>query len=274
MKSVQAIVVLLLLAWSTVFAQTNEARPVHISGQATDTCGLALVNADVKIKRPVTGETVATARVTKDGEFDTPVIPPGIYTLQIDTPEAEPFSQTVDASKGDVDFRVVATTKLVVCGVTQPPVRTQRTPAPQALDDGTNALAGLPRVEERGGNIYFTGKDGHAVQLTSTGLDSSPSLSKDNSLVVFLREKYFVRIFLSRGLVWDNVLWVADTSRKRQSYPLLVGNDGLGKFRHPQFSPDGRRICFEARSWATDYSMWVLELASHRVSHSETGDCR
>src|SRR5690348_13756228 len=132
------------------------------------------------------------------------------------------------------------------------------------------ALAVVPllsqTVQEPGGNIYFTGKNGHTVQLTSTGLDSSPSLSKDNRFVVFLREKYFVRIFLSRGLVGDNVLWVADTSCKRQSYPLLVGNDGLGKFRHPQFSSDGKRVCFEARSWATDYSMWVVEVATRKVS--------
>jgi Tol biopolymer transport system component len=129
-------------------------------------------------------------------------------------------------------------------------------------------------VEEHGGNIYFTGKNGHTVQLTSSGLDSSPSLSRDNHFVVFLREKYAIRIVLSRGEVWDKFLLVGDTSHKMPPRRVLVGNDGWGRFRHPQFSPDGRRICFEARSWATDYSMWVLELATHKVSHSETGDCR
>ena len=140
------------------------------------------------------------------------------------------------------------------------------------------ALAVVPLVcqpvDERSGNIYFTSKNGHTVQLTSSGLDSSPSLSKDNRLVVFLREEYAVRIFLSRGEVRDKVLLVADTSLKKPPRRLLAGNSGLGEFRHPRFSGDAKHICFEARSWATDYSMWVLEVASRTVSRIETGTCQ
>ena len=129
-------------------------------------------------------------------------------------------------------------------------------------------------VEERGGNIYFTGKNGAIIQLTSSALDTSPSLSTDNRFVVFLREKYTVSVFLSRGEVRDKELWIADTSRKKPPRQLLVGNAGLGEFRRPEFSADGKQICFEARSWAADYSIWLLEVTTRRVSRTETGVCR
>ena len=267
---VQTVVLFALLASAN--GQTTPRKRVHVSGQATDTCGLSLVNALVTIRLP-TGE-VATARVVQDGEFDTTVIPPGIYTLQIDTPGAEVFSQTVDVSEGNVDLRVVAETRLVNCPTTSPRLSVQRSLASQVLDSGGSHSVFLPTVDERGGNIYFIAKDGHTIQLTSSGLDSSPSLSRDNRLVVFLREKYVVGIVHSQREVSDKELWIASTSREQASRKLLVGNPGLGEFRRPQFSLDGKRVCFEARSWATDYSMWVVEVATRKRSHSQAETCQ
>lgn len=265
----------LLIAYvpSLFLGQEARVKAVHISGQATDTCGLPLMNARVTVRLPGTGATIATATAAQDGEFDTPVVPPGTYTLQVETPAAELSSQTLDASQGDVDLLVVAKTKLIVCPATRPPLRTQKEPTPQFLDNRKTDPAVLPKVEERGGNIYFTAKDGKSVQLTSSGVDSSPSLSKNYRWAVFLREKYTVSIVLSRGVVRDKSLWIADTSRKKLPRLLLVGNSGLGEFRLPRFSPDGKRLCFEARSWATDYSVWTIEIGGGKVSRDLARKC-
>ena len=43
------------------------------------------------------------------------------------------------------------------------------------------------QVFEREGGVYFAGEGGEETKLTSSGLDTEPSLSSDQTLAVFVR---------------------------------------------------------------------------------------
>jgi len=121
------------------------------------------------------------------------------------------------------------------------------------------------------GNIFFHGKDGAPRQLTSSGLDSDPHLSKDGQLIVFVRETPSFKIDTGLGDVENNELWIAETAGGRPPRRVLVGRPGgfredeslvLAGFAAPQFSPDKRRIYFSSTVWATSPAVWMLDLAT------------
>ena len=152
----------------------------------------------------------------------------------------------------------------------------------QALLMASVAVARLlsQTVEERDGNIYFTDTDGHTVQLTSTGLDSSPSLSKDTRLVVFVRKTPSLKIGTGLGYAIDNELWVAHTSGTEPAQRILIGHPGtfhtdgsllLAGFRHPQFSPDARRVYFESTAWASAGAVWMGNVETGKATFLYVG---
>ncbi|MGD1095258.1 MAG: hypothetical protein ABSB35_25110 [Bryobacteraceae bacterium] len=142
------------------------------------------------------------------------------------------------------------------------------------------ALSFSQTVSEKEGNIYFTGKDGHTVQITSSALDSDPNLSLDQRLVVFVRRTPSLTIDTGLGEADKNELWVAETSGKEGAHRVLVGHAGgfksdeslvLAGFSSPQFSPDAKRIYFEAQTWATQASFRMVDVGSGRVSFLYAG---
>jgi hypothetical protein len=129
-------------------------------------------------------------------------------------------------------------------------------------------------VSIKDGNVFYKAKDQRAIQITSSGLDSYPSLCVDKRMVVFVRRTPELKIDTGIGDADDNELWIAVTTGKEPPRRVLVGHPGgfkqddnlvLAGFSHPQFSPDARRIYFEAQTWATDNSVRMLELKTGRV---------
>jgi hypothetical protein len=130
------------------------------------------------------------------------------------------------------------------------------------------------------GNIYFTRKDGRTLQITSSGLDSDAHLSSDQRLVVFVRTTPSLKIDTGIGETQENELWIAETSDIPAPRRVLVGHAGgynadgdlvLAGFGSPQFSPDARRIYFEAQTWVTSSSFRVLDLSSGKVRYLYNG---
>src|SRR5947207_2662986 len=84
-------------------------------------------------------------------------------------------------------------------------------------------------VSAKEGNIYFRSVSGRTLQITSSGLDSDPSLSADKRLVVFVRRTPALRIDTGIGETDENELWVGDTSGKPEPRRVLVGHAGRFK---------------------------------------------
>ena len=126
-------------------------------------------------------------------------------------------------------------------------------------------------VSEETGNVYFTAKDGRITQLTSSGLDSDPSLSTDGRFVVFVRRTPSLQIETGAGETAENELWIASTTGADPPRRVLVGHTGgfavgdnlvLAGFHCPQFAPDGKRVYFVGRAWATSNPIFALDLIS------------
>ena len=129
-------------------------------------------------------------------------------------------------------------------------------------------------VSIKGGNVLFKAKDGSTVQITSSGLDSDPSLSANEKLVVFVRRTLSSKIFTGAGLLDTNELWVADTTGTgANARRVLAGHSVEGKsddlplagFSSPAFSPDASRVYFLAQIAATSQHVYLLELKSGQV---------
>lgn len=133
----------------------------------------------------------------------------------------------------------------------------------------------------RDGNVFITAQDGTTIQLTKSGHDSDPSLSLDQRLVVFVRSKPTYKITTGAGVTDKNELWIVATSGKQTPRRVLLGHSGgyniddrlvLAGFSKPQFSPDARRVYFEAQTWGTDDSIRVLDLVSGKVRFLYAGN--
>ena len=140
------------------------------------------------------------------------------------------------------------------------------------------AICALPmcaqRAVEMDGNIIFEPTDGSKAALTSSGLDSQPSLSADGRQVVFVRSTPNLTIDTGLGDQEENELWIADTTGAVAPRRVLRGHPGgfrvdanlvLGGFWAPQFSPDAKRIYFMSTIWATSHGIWLLDVAAGQV---------
>jgi len=136
------------------------------------------------------------------------------------------------------------------------------------------AKAHSQSVSEKAGDIYFTSNDGRTIQLTSSALDSDPSLSVGGSLVVFVRRTPEKLIETGNGEQEANELWIGATSGSNQPRRILAGHAGgfkpddtvvLAGFQSPQFSPDARRIYFTGTAWATSSPIFVLDLDTQQT---------
>ncbi len=126
-------------------------------------------------------------------------------------------------------------------------------------------------VSVKDGNLFFNAKDGSTSQITSTGLDSDPSLSPDKKFVVFVRRTPLHKINTAIGPVDGNELWIKDTSSKSEAQQILVGweagVDGIpfAGFHEPRFSLDAGRIYFVQEIGWPCHDVLMLELKSGEI---------
>ncbi|AQV96434.1 hypothetical protein BJN34_21435 [Cupriavidus necator] len=119
------------------------------------------------------------------------------------------------------------------------------------------------------GNIVFTDDNGVARHLTTSGLDSAPTLSPDGRRVAFVRRVPDRTVDTALGSECADQIWVigADASGARR---LVEGWDhmdpkrALAGLRSPSFSPDGRSIYFLSTAWATSQAVHVVSLDDGR----------
>jgi hypothetical protein len=133
-------------------------------------------------------------------------------------------------------------------------------------------------VTTRDGNVLFKAKDGSAIQITSSGLDSDPGLSANKKLVVFVRRTPSFKIWTALEETDRNEIWVASISAEPEPRRVLVGhgsvNGGrdLAGFSSPQFSLDAKRVYFIAELAATGNSVRALDLATGKVDFLYRGE--
>ncbi len=136
---------------------------------------------------------------------------------------------------------------------------------------GTVAVGQTVSIKD--GKVFYTPKDASAIQITSSGLDSDPSLSLNTKLVVFVRRTPEAKIATGAGLLDTNELWVADTKVGGDTHRILVGHHeapdsdklSLAGFSSPKFSTDARRVYFLAQIAATSEHLFVLDSRSQQV---------
>lgn len=127
------------------------------------------------------------------------------------------------------------------------------------------------------GNIVYVSADGHRPRLTDSGRDRKPALHPGGEWV------YFVRSFEGR---FDEEKYIPPTDKQAPAGKMLqeelwrvrkTGAEAQMLYRHDiagpcpdaeheiasidniQFSPDGKRIYFEATRGATSSDLWVMD---------------
>ena len=71
---------LILVFAATVFAQTTAS----IQGTVTDQSGAAIANAKITVKNAALG-IQRTAQTNNTGGYEVPALPPGVYSVQVQT---------------------------------------------------------------------------------------------------------------------------------------------------------------------------------------------
>lgn len=131
----------------------------------------------------------------------------------------------------------------------------------------------LPRcmkVFEKNNNIYCQQRNGkNNAQLTSSNIDSSPIMSPDGQLIVFVRKngKY------NEEIGDETEIWITDIVDNNLTLflpsEINVNYDGkITSFyspRSPIFSLDGNFIYFEAGHWATSSALHAANIKTKEI---------
>ena len=219
------------------------------------------------------------AITNQNGEFSVTLTKPqGNFVLRFVSPDWRTpdipiinSASSKDIALGNV-FMEAADNSFVPYGDGIPYVDLIHFAVPQTLD--FKRLHAIRSVSVRNGNIYATTSDGQIIWITSSGLDSDPSLSPNKHLIVFVRQTPTFKIDTGLGATNANELWIANASGNASPRRILIGHPGghnadenlvLAGFASPRFSRDGHRIHFLSQTWATGPSAWTLDLASGKV---------
>ena len=128
-------------------------------------------------------------------------------------------------------------------------------------------------VTTKAGNICVSVRSSQVCrQLTNAGIDRDPSLSPDNSLVVFVRNTPGRMVARPTGNEADETeLWTIGADG-REPHLVLRGGSAKGSngvpiaaFSSPQFAPDGTHIYFLSMSAVVTDAVLVLDLKTHEV---------
>jgi hypothetical protein len=119
---------------------------------------------------------------------------------------------------------------------------------------------------EKDGNIWFTDAGGIRVQMTDSGLDSSPVVSLDEQKIAFVRHTPGTLVDAGFGGVEANEIWLVDV-KQRQARMLVrgakefAGTGPLASLRDPHFSPEGDRVFFSGTQGTTG-GVYATDLAT------------
>ncbi|MGO4328982.1 TolB family protein [Cupriavidus sp. 2TAF22] len=127
----------------------------------------------------------------------------------------------------------------------------------------TEANGGSVRAED--GNIVFVDDSGFARQLTTSGLDATPTLSPDGKRVAFVRRTPHRPVDTALGSEDAEQIWIVgvDASGARS---LVEGRahknpkQALAGLNSPVFSPDGRSIYFLSTAWVTSRAVHIVSV--------------
>ncbi|MBM4027356.1 MAG: hypothetical protein FJ280_18410 [Planctomycetes bacterium] len=141
------------------------------------------------------------------------------------------------------------------------------------LQDAWSASAS---VTSRDGNIHYTHPSGKSLRLTDSGRDQEPSLQPGGEWVYFIRT--FEGAFsggkyrpppgktVPPGTLLQEEVWRVrkDGSDARMLYRHEAGmpseddDHDIASISNIQFSPDGKKVYFEASRWATSSELWMM----------------
>lgn len=127
------------------------------------------------------------------------------------------------------------------------------------------------------GNVIYASADGHRPRLTDSGRDREPALHPGGEWVYFIRsfegrfdeEKYIPPAGKQApaGKMLQEELWrVRKTGAEAQMLyrhdiagPCPDAEHDIASIDNIQFSPDGKRVYFEATRGATASDLWVMD---------------
>jgi len=124
-------------------------------------------------------------------------------------------------------------------------------------------------VLDKNGRITLRAKNGALPDLTTTGLDYSPNLSGDKTLVVFGRKAGPAPDAATSPYrpEFKSQLWISSTSKASRpslllDSPITKGEKRYYMFSEPRFSPDNRAVYFVTEYSATAGALWRVNLSS------------
>jgi hypothetical protein len=134
------------------------------------------------------------------------------------------------------------------------------------------SLAAMPAraqsVTLQDGNVFYRASASEAPrQLTRTGLDRDAVLSPDGRTIAFIRGTPGDSVDVVAGPEEATSLWTLGVNGAGERMHVTgrtaeVAGQMLAALKAPRFSPDGRRIYFLSRAWATSDAVHVLDLST------------
>jgi hypothetical protein len=126
---------------------------------------------------------------------------------------------------------------------------------------------GAQSVSVSAGNIVYRARNGVERAVTSSGLDSMPSLSPDARWIVFVRRTPRDTVNTSLGWEERTELWIVRTDGVN-ARRLLRGREGetpettLARFDTPVFSLDGKTVYFGSTGWVTSDALHAVNVST------------
>ncbi|MEW5927881.1 MAG: hypothetical protein AB1941_10370 [Gemmatimonadota bacterium] len=122
---------------------------------------------------------------------------------------------------------------------------------------------------ERGNVTYRASAGAPLRRVTTSGLDSQPVLSPDGRWIAWARATPRDSVEGPAGRVGAGEVWIArtDGSGARmlvRGRPAAEPRELLAGLSEPRFSPDGRRVYFLSRAWATSGALHAVDVGSGR----------
>jgi len=125
-------------------------------------------------------------------------------------------------------------------------------------------------VFTRDGNVFLRTAQSGVIQMTTSGLDSDPSLSADGKSIVFVRDTPGELVDAAAGRINATELWLMNISTRKADL-LIKGKDDpdrkrtLAGFHHPIFSPDNHSVYFISEAWVVSGAIHKILLNTKEV---------
>lgn len=134
------------------------------------------------------------------------------------------------------------------------------------------------------GNVYVQYGKMYFHQITKTGLDTLPALSKDRQFLIYLRYQKNNGIRLSQIIRYDlrtsaeEVLVQASEDNPDVSTSISYANSDnyhfscLGDITNIKLSPDNERIYFETSAWTVSNAIHYYVISTGQIHFFHSGD--